>query len=39
MNLIQLDGGTLSFPQLFEIVAGTAEAELAPSARERMNRA
>jgi histidine ammonia-lyase len=37
MTRIQLDGENLSFPQLYEIVAGTADVELAPAARERMN--
>jgi histidine ammonia-lyase len=37
MTRIQLDGDTLSLAQLHEIVTGTAEAELAPAARERMN--
>ncbi|HYL46659.1 MAG TPA: histidine ammonia-lyase [Candidatus Limnocylindrales bacterium] len=38
MKRIQLDGETLSLAQLYEIVSGAAEGELAPAARERMNR-
>jgi histidine ammonia-lyase len=38
MNRIQLDGESLSLAQLYDIVAGKAEAELAPAARERMTR-
>jgi histidine ammonia-lyase len=37
MNRVQFDGETLSLAQLHEIVAGEAEAELAPAAREQMN--
>jgi histidine ammonia-lyase len=38
MNRILLDGETLSLAQLHDIVAGAAEADLAPAAREGMNR-
>jgi histidine ammonia-lyase len=37
MNRVLLDGETLSLAQLHGIAAGAAEAELAPSAREKMN--
>lgn len=37
MNRIQLDSETFSLSQLYEIVSGAAEVELAPAARQRMN--